>query len=79
MVVMEKNTFKHANSAMPMPQTIHPTSAPFALASELNTNATKLNIIPLLKKKSAHPFILHPANTEVKSGVVTVITPTVDI
>jgi hypothetical protein len=79
MDMMAKNTFMDANSAMPMPQTIHPTSAPFALASALNTNATKLNIVPLLKKKRAHPSILHPANTEVKSGVVTVITPTVDI
>ena len=71
-----KKMFIVANSATPMPQTIHPTSAPFALTSPLNTNATKLNIVPLLKKKSAHPTILHPAYTEVRSGVETAVTPT---
>ena len=75
MCVSPKKMFIVANSATPMPQTIHPMSAPFALASPLNTNATKLNIVPLLPKKSAHPSILHPAYTEVRSGVETANTP----
>ena len=33
MTVVEKNTFTLKNSATPMPQTIHPTSLPFALAT----------------------------------------------
>ena len=48
MCVSPKKMFIVANSATPMPQTIHPMSAPFALASPLNTNATKLNIVPKL-------------------------------
>ena len=39
MMVVAQKTFTLKNSAMPMPQTIHPTSLPFALANASNTNA----------------------------------------
>ena len=39
MGIVPKNTFILKNTAMPMPQTIHPTSLPFALANASNTNA----------------------------------------
>ena len=74
MGIVPKNTFILKNSAMPMPETIHPTSLPSALANECSTNATKVIMVPWRRKKFDHPNILHPANVHVKSGVVHIIT-----
>ena len=53
MTVVEMTTFTHRNIAMPMPQTIHPTSLPFVLANASNTKDAKINMVPLLTKNIA--------------------------
>ena len=74
MTIVDINAFILMNSAMPMPQTTHPRSLLFALANASHTNAANVSMVPLVRKKFAHPNILHPAKIEVRSGIVHMVT-----